>query len=169
MPVKILILVATFLSMSAFTRAIAQSKPILANKNQLAELLKQPSNKHLVINFWATWCKPCVRELPYFLAADSAYSARNVHVILISLDFDTDLETKLVPFLQRKGIHTEVWLMRDLNYNDWMPLVSSDWDGAIPATLLVSADRQEKTFFSGELSQKTLFKKIEQLLKEHSD
>jgi thiol-disulfide isomerase/thioredoxin len=93
-----------------------------------------------VINFWATWCAPCIKELPYFekLHTDNP----KVKVILVSLDSRKDLEKKLVPFVNRKKITTQVVLLSDKDYNAWLDKIDSSWSGAIPATLILNGKRK---------------------------
>ena len=89
-----------------------------------------------VINFWATWCKPCIKELPYFEAVDSLYANQKLKVVLVSLDFPDQIESKLVPFVQEKELKSRVVVLLDGKYNDWIDKVSPQWSGAIPATYI---------------------------------
>lgn len=98
------------------------------------------SNTIYVINFWATWCAPCVKELPHFEKLNA--ENKNVKVILVSLDFKDQFETKLLPFLEKKNIKSEVVFLSDKNYNDWLPKVDKDWSGSIPATWLVHGNKK---------------------------
>lgn len=77
-----------------------------------------------VINFWATWCAPCIKELPYFekLHTDNP----KVKVILVSLDSLKDLE-KLIPFVDKKKITARVVLLSDKDYNAWLDKIDASW------------------------------------------
>ena len=92
-----------------------------------------------VINFWATWCAPCIKELPYFEQLHQ--ENKKVKVLLVSLDSQKDLEKKLIPFIERKKITTEVILLSDKDYNAWLSKIDKDWSGAIPATLLLEGKK----------------------------
>ena len=97
------------------------------------------SDDTYVINFWATWCSPCVKELPHFEAVNKEYSDKNVKVILVSLDFPSQIESKLKPYLKKNKIKSNVILLDDSKMNKWVPRVSEKWDGGIPATLIVNS------------------------------
>ncbi len=108
-----------------------------------------------VFNFWATWCAPCIKELPNFEQVGKELSAQKVKVILVSLDFKSKIKSQLIPFLQKKQIASEVVVLSDPDANSWIDKVSSAWSGAIPATLLVQNDRRafyEKDFTYEELT-----------------
>ncbi len=112
-------------------------------------------SKTLVVNFWATWCMPCVKELPYFEEAHAYYDGTDVEVILVSLDFDTHLDSRVIPFLEKNKIKSTVVLLDDPDANAWIDKVSPEWSGAIPATLVVRGTKRafyEQSFHSfGEI------------------
>jgi len=88
-----------------------------------------------IFNFWATWCVPCVKELPYFEEVNAEYASQKVKVVLVSLDFIEDLETALIPFMKKHELGSQVLLLDDPDANRWIPMVDPGWDGAIPVTL----------------------------------
>ena len=97
------------------------------------------SDDTYVINFWATWCSPCVKELPYFESVNKEYADKNVKVILVSLDFPSQIESKLKPYIRKNEIKSNVILLDDSKMNKWVPRVSEKWDGGIPATLIINS------------------------------
>ena len=125
--------------------------------------MSSKTDKTLVVNFWATWCKPCIKELPYFEAAQTKYK-EDIRVILVSLDFPEKLESQLIPFVNENAIHSQVVLLDDPYENEWIPKVDSTWSGAIPATLIISGSKKvfyEKSFTQEELENEILkFKSI---------
>lgn len=133
------------------------------NFEQLESFLSSKTDKTLVVNFWATWCKPCIKELPYFEAAQTKYK-EDIRVILVSLDFPEKLESQLIPFVNENAIHSQVVLLDDPYENEWIPKVDSTWSGAIPATLIISGSKKvfyEKSFTQEELENEILkFKSI---------
>ena len=94
-----------------------------------------------VINFWATWCAPCIKELPYFEKLNA--ENKNVKVILVSLDSKKDLDKKLIPFIEKRKLKSKVLLLADKDYNSWLSKVDADWSGAIPATLIISGKKKQ--------------------------
>lgn len=126
--------------------------------------LEKQSDTLFVINFWATWCKPCVQEMPYFLEAEEKFGGEKFKLLLVSLDFKTDLESKLIPFLEKKSISSDVVLLDDLDYNSWIDKVSENWSGAIPATLFLNQEKGIYTFKEGEFEKEKLLNQISQLL-----
>ncbi len=100
-------------------------------------LLKLNNDTTYVFNFWATWCKPCVKELPLFEQAWREFRNDKVKIVLISLDFPNETEQKLIPFLNAHQLHPEIWVIYDVNVYEWMPQVDETWTtSAIPATLI---------------------------------
>ena len=98
--------------------------------------LERDTDSIYVINFWATWCAPCVRELPAFEKINEHYAEQKVKVLLVSLDNPNQMNERVIPFLEQRNIQSEVLLLDDPNSNRWIPLVSEEWSGAIPATVI---------------------------------
>lgn len=121
--------------------------------NSLAPLLETNSDKTYVINFWAMWCAPCVKELPIFQALKDKNN--EIEVLLVSLDFVEDIETKLKPFLKKKGISLNVVLLDDPNSNEWIDKVNPNWSGSLPFTIIF--DNQNRSYHERE------FKDLEDL------
>ena len=109
----------------------------------LEPILQKRNDTTYVVNFWATWCKPCVKEMPAFLKLDSLYSERKVKVILVSLDFPNKLEERVIPFVEENNIRPEVVLLNDPDANAWIDKVDPGWSGAIPATVIFNKNGRE--------------------------
>lgn len=103
--------------------------------------LDQQDDHIHVVNFWATWCKPCVAELPYFEELGEVYP--EVDITLVSLDFRKNVETHLLPFLKENDLQSEVIMLHEPDANSWVPKVDPNWSGAIPATVIYRNDNQE--------------------------
>ena len=103
----------------------------------------QSDDMTYVINFWATWCKPCIKELPAFEQLNDKYKDEGVKVVLVSLDLPDLLQNQVIPFVEQKGLKSEVILLDDPDANTWIPKVAEEWSGAIPATLLIKGDQEK--------------------------
>ena len=103
--------------------------------NDLSPLLHQDDDTLRIVNFWATWCKPCVEELPAFEQVALEYRGKKVKILYVSLDFPEQVEEKVVPFIRKKKMQN-VLLLNDPKSNTWIPKINQSWSGAIPATLL---------------------------------
>jgi len=124
--------------------------------DQLEEYLNATDDRLYVINFWATWCAPCVKELPYFEKINSTYSSDSVQVVLVSLDFKKDLEQKLNNFVLSQKINSKVVLLDETKYNEWIDKVSPEWSGAIPATLFHHGPKGIHDFYEQEFKEEEL-------------
>lgn len=131
--------------------AIAQKARII----KITDLEKRLNNQNdttYIVNFWATWCAPCVKELPDFDSITKTYSSEKVKVLLVAMDFKEDMESKVLPFLLKKRLKSEVILLDELNGNYFIPKVSAKWSGAIPATLILNNKKQYRYFFEKKLN-----------------
>lgn len=115
-----------------------------------------------VVNFWATWCAPCVKELPAFEEAVKRYAGAKVRFYFLSLDFGTDGYLRANAFLQKRGYSFSSLLTTDENANSWIPMVSKSWSGAIPATLFIRND--VRLFHEGVMSASEISKNVDKLL-----
>lgn len=116
-----------------------------------------------VVNFWATWCSPCVKEIGYFEELHREYASTNVKVYLVSLDFPNQIEKRVIPFLKEKDITAKVFLVTDLDYNSWIDRIDPTWSGSLPATLIYN--REQRMFLEKEVSRDELFTYVTQITK----
>lgn len=125
----------------------------------LKPLLGQKDDTVRVVNFWATWCAPCIAELPFFEEAARRYSQDGVVVILVSLDFKSMWDQRLPSFIRKKGIESPVVILDDPDQNSWIPEVDPDWSGAIPATLIYRGTQSQ--FYETAFDRESLKTAIE--------
>jgi len=99
-------------------------------------------DKIYVINYWATWCGPCVKEMKYFEQLDQKYKGKGVEVVLVSIDFENQYDRRLVPFVAKRKLQSRVVHMYDPKTNVWIDKVDPSWSGAIPATQIIHGDKK---------------------------
>ena len=150
--------------LSAAAGQLHAQKPEIIKMSQVAAWDLADNDTLYVLNFWATWCKPCVAEMPYFEQVQREMEAQKVKVIFISMDFRNEYDKRLVPFVNRKKLYSKVVLLDEPKYNEWIDKVSTAWSGAIPATLIVQHSKGIRAFHEGEFTYESLKTKIESLL-----
>lgn len=131
------------------------------DRHALEQLSSHRNDTTYVLNFWATWCSPCVKEIGYFEELHRQTGSEKVKVILVSLDFPNQIQQRVIPFLKEKKITAQVLLMNDLDYNSWIDLIDPGWSGSLPATLIYK--RENRVFLERELSQEELIKHVTQI------
>jgi thiol-disulfide isomerase/thioredoxin len=131
--------------------------------DRLQALMETKSDQIQIINFWATWCAPCVKELPLFESIN-AKNDPTVKITLINLDY-ADKLAKVNAFLSRKDMKSEVLLLDEIDYNSWIDRVDESWGGAIPATLFINQKTGQRKFVGKELKEGQLEELILELKK----
>lgn len=157
-------LMLLILLLSTGVAANAQQIPALSAKQIIARTTAQDTV--YIVNFWATWCPPCVAELPEFNALQQRYAGRPVKILLVSLDFKEDYPFKLARFLERKRMTPEVVWMTDTNPNVFIPLIEESWEGSIPATAIVHMRNKYKKFVEGSVTERQIATVVDKLLTE---
>lgn len=104
--------------------------------NELEPLLHQKNDTVYLVNFWATWCAPCVKELPAIQAVEKKYAGQKFKVLLVSLDMPNQLNSRLIPFIRSNQITSPVVLLDDPDQNRWIEKIDKNWSGEIPYTLI---------------------------------
>lgn len=134
-----IILISSFLILSFISFGQTKVKVYTQFEDfQKEEIKNIDKDKVKVINFWATWCVPCVKELPYFEEINgSTVSGVLVEVTLASLDFEKNLTSRVQPFLEKKKIKSKVVLMADGDANKWINKIDKNWSGSIPASYIL--------------------------------
>jgi len=151
-----------FLSMVLFVGCSSSSNELeIYDFQGVKKFLEPNGNKTTVVNFWATWCAPCVKELPYFETIRTQYPDE-VDVLLISLDFPNQIETKLKPFLKDKQLKSKVVVLDDVDMNAWIPQIDPNWDGAIPVTLIFNEKKRQ--FYPQSFTYEQLVIEIEHFI-----
>jgi len=158
---KLLVLVLLAVS---FATSAQQTE--VMNLAGFKRLLATQNDKVLVVNFWATWCAPCIKELPYFEQL-TARKVPGVEVVLVSMDLDLDPDQeKVKKFVARKKIQSRVIMLDEENPNLWIDQVEKAWSGALPATIVINQKTGQRKFVEKELHEGDLEKLIAEIEKE---
>ncbi|MGE8342780.1 MAG: redoxin domain-containing protein [Flavobacterium sp.] len=133
----------------------------LLNINQLNERIKNGKDSTYVVNFWATWCAPCIKELPHFEKLGAEHKSEKVAVLLVSLDFKSKLQSNVIPFVKRKNLKNEVFLLNESNPQEFIDRIDPSWSGSIPATLFIKNDKRK--FVESEFTYEQLLTEYKKL------
>ncbi|MCS6967434.1 MAG: TlpA disulfide reductase family protein [Cytophagales bacterium] len=145
------------LSFAAYSQQVR-----IVTVEQVEQLLNNNSDTVHIVNFWATWCAPCVKELPDFIRLSQDYRHQPVQLWLISMDFRSSLESKLKPFLERRKIQQPIWLLDNTDYDSWINRIDAHWQGDLPFTLIFNNYRKQRKAIYGE----TTYQHLEQLVRQ---
>jgi len=129
------------------------------------ELLNAGKEEVLVLNCWATFCKPCVAEIPHFIRTIKKFENRSVNLYLLSLDLPSQYPDKIRQFIKSKQFTPaqHAWLEEtDADY--FCPKIDSSWSGSIPATLILNRKTGYRAFFEEEMTSAKLEIEIEKAL-----
>lgn len=147
----------TCLSISLFAQKAEQIK-----LKDLQHIIATPSDHIQVFNFWATWCAPCVKEIPLFEKLNQENKA--VDITLVSMDFDLDPNPdKVNRFVARKNLQSRVVILAESDPNSWIDKIDKNWSGALPATLVVNTKTGKRKLVQKELHEGDLEKLIEEV------
>lgn len=106
--------------------------------DSLVNYYNQKNDSIYVVNFWSTWCGPCVEEIPYLQSISKKYAAKKVKLLLVSLDASKLYPKKLAAFAKAKGITASLVWLNESDADIFCPAVDSSWGGALPATIIVN-------------------------------
>ena len=144
----------TFLLACGASYASAQHIPSV-HITELTELASRKSDSIWVINFWATYCAPCVKEMPHLEQVAGRYRNRNVGLIFVSLDFPESYPNALGRFVAKKNIRSAVVWLNETDADYFCNAVDKSWGGAIPATWIVNTATGYRRFYGDAFTAET--------------
>jgi len=124
----------------------------------LEPYLNKSTDSIYVVNFWATWCAPCIKEFPYFEQLHKEYKSDKLDILMVSLDFPNQLDKSLYPFIKNRKTDLNVVLLDDPAQNVWIEKVDSTWSGALPSTLVYKGN--SRVFIEGPVDYNDLVNAI---------
>jgi thiol-disulfide isomerase/thioredoxin len=135
-------------------------------KMKMNELLKMidTSSTPLVVNFWASWCTPCIHEIPWFEKNVGAMADKKVKLILVSIDFPGEYPKNIAAFAKKNGYHSEIIWLNETDADEFCPKVDKSWQGAIPVTLMVNNQKKYRQFFNQQLPEPRLIQELQKLV-----
>lgn len=149
----------TFIFLAGVLTLSAQEQARIVKIDELKTLISAKDDHIKVINFWATWCAPCVKEMPLFEKLDQERD--DVKVTFVSMDLDLDPDpAKVYKFVTRKKIQSEVLILDEKNPNSWIDAIDKSWSGALPATIVINGKTGQRKFVEKELHEGDLEKLI---------
>jgi thiol-disulfide isomerase/thioredoxin len=155
---------------AASTKATGgQSKPArveIADAARLEKAIRAARGKVTLINFWATWCPPCVAEFPSLVQFYDRYKAKGMTLLAVSLDAEGDRATKVLPFLRQQKAAFPVFVKAKGGDEAFINAIDKDWEGSIPRTYLLDRKGNVRQVFAGEIEPKQVETTIRRLLAE---
>ena len=122
------------------------------------------AKRPLIVNFWATFCKPCIEEIPYFESLVEKYDSEGIDLLLVSLDMK-DAYPKIKQFAAKYGFNSPIVYLDETNADLFCPKVDEKWSGGIPASLFINNKTGYRKFFEEQIPENKLEKEIQMLIK----
>lgn len=134
------------------------------NAAEILEQAKTHSGREAVLlNFWATWCAPCIEEFPMIAELAENYKNRGLHVYFISVDWSED-EDKVLEFLERQGIKGISYIKSTQDDESFINSISTAWTGAVPFTILFDKQGNPVNQWEAEKSKADFIIALEKVL-----
>ena len=154
----LLIFIAFFLIISSYAQSIPKWKI-----TDVEEYIKK-SETPVIVNFWATYCIPCIEEIPYFQELVKKYENKGVKLLLISLDFEDFYPSRIKKFADKQKFTAPIVWLDETNADYFCPKIDSAWSGVMPATLFVNNKSGFRSFFEEQIPREHLEAEILKLI-----
>ncbi len=154
-----IIVVSFFFITSCYAQEIKKVKI-----HELEKIIAETKSP-LIVNFFATWCKPCIEELPYFLQEFNSHKNDSLQLLMVSLDFKDFYPQKIFSFAKKRKVTAPIVWLDETNADVFCPKIDSAWSGGIPASLFINSATGYKSFYEGQINHEQLKEKIKALLK----
>ena len=155
------------LVVSVFTTVVCFAQDVKSIKVTDLEKIIADSKTPLIINFWATWCKPCIEEIPYFQEEVSKHKKDSLQLILVSVDYKEEFPAGIAATAKKRKFRVPIFWLDETNADYFCPKIDPKWSGAVPATLFINNKTGYRNFFEEQLSKDKLKKEIMAILESH--
>jgi len=152
------------LLMIVFVAVTTHGQAVKAVKITDLEKMIAESRTPLIVNFWATWCKPCLEEIPYFMEEAKLHKNDSLQFLLVSLDMKDAFPLQILNTVKKRKITVPVQWLNETNADYFCPKIDPKWSGAIPASLFINNKTGYRKFFEEQLSHEKLKNEIDKLL-----
>lgn len=142
----------------------ANSQSIVKWKVTDLEEYISKSDTPVIVNFWATYCAPCIKEIPYFQEVVKKYREKGVKLLLVSLDFKESYPEKIVSFADKRKFNSPIVWLDETNADYFCPKVDSAWSGVMPATLFINNKKGHRSFFEEEMPRDKFEAEVQKIL-----
>jgi len=123
------------------------------------------SKTPLIVNFWATFCVPCIQEIPYFQEMVRQYKSQNISLLFVSLDLKEAYPAKVNAMVKKLDLTYPVVWLNETNADYFCPKIDTSWSGGMPSSLFVNNATGYHKFFEDQLSKEKLEKEIQEMIK----
>ncbi|MDO6431597.1 TlpA disulfide reductase family protein [Flavitalea sp. BT771] len=118
----------------------------------------------LIINFWATFCVPCNKEIPYFQSTVEKYKQQGVELVLVSLDLPDYYPARIASFAGKNGYQATIAWLDETDADYFCPRVDKRWSGGIPSSLFINNKTHFRRFYDRQLTEPQVSLAIKEMI-----
>ena len=155
-------MIALFLIICFVDTNVAAQEVKIIHFEDLQKMSHPHDDTTYIINFFASWCVPCVKEMPILLDFEKSHSNQKIKLIFVSIDFKSNYKETLLPLLQKLNIKKNIFLLQESNESKWIQMIDAQWSGDLPATLIVNAKKKQCNFYHQSIDTSILEKQFNQ-------